>query len=31
MSKPIPLSVSVSRMISARPETVYDLISDVPG
>lgn len=29
MSKPTPLSVSVSKMIAARPETVYDLIADV--
>ncbi len=29
MSKPAPLSVSVTRTIHARPDTVYDLISDI--
>jgi uncharacterized protein YndB with AHSA1/START domain len=29
MSKPPPVAVTVTRIISASPETVYDLISDI--
>jgi hypothetical protein len=29
MSKPTPLSISVSRVVPAPPTTVYDLISDI--